>query len=235
MNASRRMAALQSRAFAAAGVAVLQIDLGGCGDSEGELRDMTWAKWHEDLAHAASWLSRHASTDISLWGLRLGAALAVDFCRASPVSIRQCILWQAVLSGHAYVTQLLRLNLAADMFASGDPARASTNALRDALRRGATVEAGGYELTSELIDSIDRIDLSHAHGLACPVHWFEIMSGKAEDLPVARANAIGAWSQANMDLNLVKVSGPPFWATKEITECPELITATTLLFTRERA
>ena len=38
MNKARRMAALQARAMAAAGYAVLQIDLYGCGDSAGDCR-----------------------------------------------------------------------------------------------------------------------------------------------------------------------------------------------------
>ena len=37
MNKSRRMVALQARTLAAAGFAVLRIDLHGCGDSSGEL------------------------------------------------------------------------------------------------------------------------------------------------------------------------------------------------------
>jgi len=43
MNKSRRMAALQSRMLAARGIAVLQIDLFGCGDSSGDFGDASWA------------------------------------------------------------------------------------------------------------------------------------------------------------------------------------------------
>ena len=39
MNKSRRMAALQARALAKAGYAVLQLDLLGCGDSSGDFGD----------------------------------------------------------------------------------------------------------------------------------------------------------------------------------------------------
>src|SRR5687768_8838655 len=42
MNKSRRMAALQARALAASGHAVLQIDLLGCGDSSGDFGDASW-------------------------------------------------------------------------------------------------------------------------------------------------------------------------------------------------
>ncbi|HEX6736185.1 MAG TPA: hydrolase 2, exosortase A system-associated, partial [Azonexus sp.] len=49
MNKARRMAALQSRALAAAGYDVLQFDLLGCGDSSGDFADATWPAWREDV------------------------------------------------------------------------------------------------------------------------------------------------------------------------------------------
>ena len=56
MNKSRRMAALQARALADAGWAVLQIDLAGCGDSSGDFGDADWATWVADVRTAATWL-----------------------------------------------------------------------------------------------------------------------------------------------------------------------------------
>ena len=49
MNKSRRMAALQARALAKAGYAVLQIDLFGCGDSSGDFGDASWQDWVGDV------------------------------------------------------------------------------------------------------------------------------------------------------------------------------------------
>ncbi|MDO9450700.1 MAG: hypothetical protein Q7J21_09460, partial [Rugosibacter sp.] len=43
MNFSRHMVALQSRALAAQGYAVLQIDLLGCGDSAGDFSEASWS------------------------------------------------------------------------------------------------------------------------------------------------------------------------------------------------
>src|SRR5438045_2789030 len=76
MNKSRRMAALQARAFAARGYAVLQIDLLGCGDSSGGFDDARWSRWKHDVRNAQRWLSDHAEGPMHLWGLRLGALLA---------------------------------------------------------------------------------------------------------------------------------------------------------------
>jgi pimeloyl-ACP methyl ester carboxylesterase len=72
MNKSRRMAALQSRALAAQGYAVLQIDLFGCGDSGGDFatrRGRNGATTSRRDAMAAA----RVSGAITLWGLRLGA------------------------------------------------------------------------------------------------------------------------------------------------------------------
>src|SRR5690606_27532247 len=54
MNKSRRMVALAARAFASAGWAVLQVDLAGCGDSEGDFADADWQTWLDDVSHAWS-------------------------------------------------------------------------------------------------------------------------------------------------------------------------------------
>ena len=87
MNKSRRMAALQARAFAAMGFGVLQIDLFGCGDSSGDFSDARWDIWKQDIAGARAWLAERVSAPISLWGLRLGALLALDFARGTSTKI----------------------------------------------------------------------------------------------------------------------------------------------------
>src|SRR5947208_15350687 len=70
MNKSRRMAALQSRALAAAGHAVLQIDLHGCGDSSGGFGDASWAAWIDDVVGACAWIIEKTRAPLWLWGLR---------------------------------------------------------------------------------------------------------------------------------------------------------------------
>ena len=60
MNKSRRMAALACRALAAAGFAVLQIDLRGCGDSSADFGDASWADWQADVRVGMAELDRRA-------------------------------------------------------------------------------------------------------------------------------------------------------------------------------
>lgn len=234
MNMSRRMAAMQSRALADIGYAVLQIDLYGCGDSSGELRDATWQAWKHDLHAAADWLRRHASAALTLWGLRMGAALALDFARSTGMPLERCILWQPVVSGQAYMTQFLRMRLAADMLAAEEKP-GGTRALREAWMRGETVEVGGYELSPALAAGIDRIDLSGLSGLAFPLHWLELVPDARASIPAARMDVARMWMDRNSGVRLHAVAGPGFWGTKETCECPALVAATTGLLAEEVA
>jgi exosortase A-associated hydrolase 2 len=135
MNKSRRMAALQARSLAAAGYAVLQIDLYGCGDSHGDFLDANWETWCNDVALAASWLSQRTSGGLTLWGLRLGALLALDAARLCDPQPNAFVLWQPALTGDALLTQFLRLRLASDML-SGSGAATGAQEMRAQLAAG---------------------------------------------------------------------------------------------------
>ena len=151
MNKSRRMAAMQARAFAAMGFGVLQIDLFGCGDSSGEFRDARWDIWKHDLSVAKRWIENRASSPVSLWGLRLGALLALDFAKSSGDSFDQIILWQPVINGELFLNQFLRLRMAKEMLADAGMGKTSgKNMMRNRLANGETLEIAGYELASEL-------------------------------------------------------------------------------------
>ncbi len=59
------MVALQARAFAAMGFGVLQMDLFGCGDSNGEFGNARWDIWKQDLVIARSWLENRATLQLA--------------------------------------------------------------------------------------------------------------------------------------------------------------------------
>ncbi|MFL6657066.1 MAG: hydrolase 2, exosortase A system-associated, partial [Massilia sp.] len=173
MNKSRRMAATQSRALAALGYGVLQIDLQGCGDSEGDFGDARWEHWLADIDAARNWLHTRLNVAVGLWGLRLGALLALDYARKTPVS--QLLLWQPVLQGSAYLTQFLRLRVAGDMLDPEAGAGGSTKQLRAQLANGEALEIGGYMLAPQMAASIDALDAA-ALGPNCVTHWMEMVS-----------------------------------------------------------
>jgi exosortase A-associated hydrolase 2 len=226
MNKSRRMAALQARAFASMGFGVLQIDLFGCGDSSGDFSDARWDIWKQDLATACTWLEGRVSAPVSLWGLRLGTLLALDFARNSQKKFAQIILWQPIISGELFMTQFLRLRLASEMLSTDGGKAGGTNALRNALKEGTPVEVAGYELGPDLACAVDRLKAAELMVKGTPVHWFEVVADAGRGMTPAGERVVSAWRQNEVDLHLHLVSCLPFWATQEITECAELESAT---------
>lgn len=230
MNKSRRMAALQARALAGAGFGVLQLDLHGCGDSSGEFSEARWDIWKADLAAGCRWLSERLGQPVGLWGLRLGALLALDYAHGASHPIARLLLWQPVSSGSIFLTQFLRLLTANAMLAEG--ASAGTAELRKALLGGQLLEVAGYELAPELALAIDAKDAAPLAPLRCPVDWFDIAASLERPLAPAVERLAGAWRAAGAELHLHRLGGVPFWATQEIEEAPALLAATSALFDR---
>lgn len=223
MHKSRRMVALQRRAMVECGVAVLQIDLTGCGDSAGDFGDATWQSWQDDVRLGYAWLQQRAGCPVSVWGLRTGATLAAEMAAQLP-DIRQLILWQPVTSGDLFINQFLRIKLASEMLADGQ-AQSGTKALRAGLEAGEPVEVGGYMLSPGMAQQLGRIKLSEI-APSCPVHWLEVGAEDANTLMPASQRVADAWRGAGVAVTPQTVQGDPFWLTQEITECQGLITPT---------
>lgn len=231
LNKTRRMAALQARAFAAAGYAVLQLDLYGCGDSSADFADARWEIWKQDLALAGAWLTQKTGAALSLWGLRLGALLLLDFARDTAIELASVFLWQPVFNGKACLGQFLRMHIASQMLAAASPGTIGGEALRHEIRRGVTLEIGGYCLAPELALAIDALDGASLAPPGCPLHWFELVLPATGKLAPATARLAEAWRNAGSQVHLHPVCGVPFWATAEIAECQAMLAATAAVCT----
>ena len=229
MNKSRRMAALQARALAAAGVAVLLIDLHGCGDSDGEFGEARWEQWKLDLASASAWLGARCDHPVGLWGLRLGALLALDYARTASTPLARLVLCQPVLQGASFMTQFLRLRVASAMFDDGAETGSGTRELRALLQAGQSLEVAGYSLAPELVAAIDGLD---AAGMLppCPVDWIDIVATAERPVSPAALRIAGEWERNGLAPAMHKVAAPAFWSTQEIAESPELIATICGLF-----
>jgi exosortase A-associated hydrolase 2 len=225
MNKARRMAALQSRRLASLGYAVLQIDLFGCGDSGGIFSDARWEIWKKDVRLALEWLRPRVAGPLSLWGLRLGAALAADVARDVNMGVDQLVLWQPVVSGEAFLTQFLRLRLAAEMLAEG-AAQSGVRELRETLRRGETLEIAGYDLHPQLAAAIDALRLADLAPAVRRVHCLEVTAVEPPTVTPASQRALEVWRSNGLEVVAAAVNGEPFWATLEIAECEPLLAAT---------
>jgi exosortase A-associated hydrolase 2 len=251
VNKSRRMAALASRALAARGCAVLQVDLLGCGDSSGDFADASWEAWLADLAQAAQWLqARHPGVPLWLWGLRAGALLATHAAQTHAGVFGRChfLLWQPAVSGKTLLQQFLRLKTAGQLAqaAPEDPAPPGgagatppaargpgTEALRQQLKQGQALEVAGYTLPPALALGLDTATLTPPeqapHGLAQPrrMVWLECSTREeALDLLPASQAAVQRWAQAGYAVQTQVVRGPAFWQTTEIEDAPALVEAT---------
>jgi len=234
MNKARRMAALQSAALAAAGHAVLQLDLHGCGDSAGDFGDASWDGWLDDVARGLAWLQQELGPQLAqppgLWGCRLGALLALDHARRAAQPPSALLLWQPVLQGASHLTQFLRLRVAAQML--GDGAGEGSAQLRATLAAGTALEIAGYTLAPALALGFDTLDAA-ALAPPCPVTWLEVVAEAGRPLPPLAARVLAAWQAAGVDGQAQAVPGPQFWATQEIAEAPALLAATGALLQQD--
>ncbi|MFZ5485097.1 MAG: hydrolase 1, exosortase A system-associated [Pseudomonadota bacterium] len=224
MHKSRRMAALTARTLAGSGLAVLLVDLSGCGDSTGDFAEATWSKWREDARLAHDWLSLRHGQPVALWGLRTGALLAADLARTLPAPPAGLVLWQPITQGDPFLNQFLRIKLAADMLNEGQ-SQTGTKALRAQLAAGEGVEVGGNMLSADMANELGRMKLADCPP-ACPTFWLEVGATSEIQVTPASQRVLDAWQVAGANTHAATVRGDPFWATQEITECPELIEAT---------
>lgn len=228
MNKTRRMAALQARAFAAMGLAVLQIDLFGCGDSCGDFSSGRWDLWKRDLGVACDWLAARSDGPLLLWGVRLGGLLALDF--ATTRKVDGVILWQPFINGRTCINQFLRLRLAAGMDRDDPAAPRSTAALRAELAARGRLEVAGYELDAALVRGVDACDAAGLKPQPCEVHWFASGAPAARKVAASAARLAERWAPLGVTLHFHPVDGVPFWAAGAIAECPALLAATASVF-----
>jgi exosortase A-associated hydrolase 2 len=226
MNKSRRMVALQARAFAQQGYGVLVTDLYGTGDSFGNFSEATWSIWQQNIDRAIQWLAEQGAESINLWSLRMGVLLAMDFVANSGAKIDQLICWQPVLNGETFITQFLRLRVAAAVMNRNAP-QEKTSELKQQLLNGKAIEVAGYLLNPDLIKPMlalraNELDLSAVKNLAL----FEIVTSADKDVSPANAKFIETLHSKNQMATIKTLVGSPFWSTQEIVEVPQLLTET---------
>ena len=141
----RRLAAM----LAQDGHHVLRFDYFGTGDSSGRVEEGSTSVWLKDIEQAAAELKDlSGARQISLVGKRLGAALAVKACAAG-VNAERLVLWDPVVSGFDYVSELEMWDERRNLL------------LLHADRRGkGRSELLGYPFPSGLRDELKSVDLT---------------------------------------------------------------------------
>jgi len=218
MNKSRHVVARAAREVADAGWHVLQVDLLGCGDSDGDFADATWGAWLDDLETATTWLSGRCDGPIWLWGLRSGALLAASWLASSGRNM-PVAFWQPVVSGAQHLQQFLRIRAMSEIAKSGRAG--SVTALRRQLESEGKIEVGGYRLSLALARGLESVDVS----ILPPdtvVRWFEVSLDDEPTLSPASMHAIGRLQSSGVRVDSAAAPGPAFWQSVELEDAPAL-------------
>jgi pimeloyl-ACP methyl ester carboxylesterase len=146
-NAHRAMRVLSKR-LCATGFDTLRFDYFGSGDSSGDTIDAELDGWKDDISTALQELKEISGKPrIVIVGMRLGATLAAELAAQPSVEIDGIVLWDPILSGFDYVSELRdrqRNNLARP-FDSSDTTGS---------------ELGGLSVSSSFVCGLNSIDLS---------------------------------------------------------------------------
>jgi len=226
LNRCRVMVAMQARQLAAQGYGCLLLDYYGTGDSAGDFSETHWRQWQNDVESAYQWLSEKGYNNIGIWGLRLGALLAVDEAVNHPKRYSRILLWQPVLDGKQYLTQFLRVRIA--MLMDRGLKKETTQDMRKSLEQGNSIEVAGYEITPQLLKEIDNqkmLDYDVSSQLPM-IDWFEVVMNEGADLPVSTQKIIGAWADKGVAYKKHTYTGPFFWQLHERELTPELLAKT---------
>lgn len=222
-NKSRRMVALQARAFAERGGSVLVPDLSGMGDSVSAFDAATWAHWLADVGIAWSYLRRTDARLHWIWGIRSGALLACQAAHRGDIDPDRILLWQPVSSGRTYLNQVLRLASTGQTLMNASVGQPQA-APRDSLVNGYPVEVGGYLVHPDLALPMESASLDACQP-RCPVSWMECST--SGEIGAGSRRAIDKWRTAGVVVESTCVTGPAFWASQEIEICEALITECT--------
>jgi len=227
MNRSRSMVAMQARSFALRGIGTLVLDPYGTGDSGGDFSDGTWDGWLADLQSGIDWLRESGNGCRTVWGLRLGAMMAAQLAQADS-GIDRLLLWNPILNGKNFLTQFLRIRIAAEL-EQADGVK-STEDLRRRFRADEVLEISGYRVHPKLALGIDTLRFPEPSQLAkCSLVWCETLSSSATPFPAAATKTIDAFRQAGVELQSEKAVGPAFWQVYERAEAPDLLKITDAL------
>lgn len=225
MNKSRALFADLAHSLANQGVATLLVDLYGTGDSEGEFRDADRLLWCDDLQRSIRWAASQGWAPTSMVAVRLGCILGAEAVRGIGISLEATVLWQPVLDGKRFLTQFLRLRVAASMMSS--TGRESAEQLRALLRDGRILEVAGYEVTPALADQLETMILAAEIGSALGrVHWLELVRDVEGSVTPASQAAIDSVRGRGIDVRSATVLGEPFWSSTEIVRNDALIART---------
>ena len=225
MNKCRKMLTDVSRALLQHSIASVMPDLSGTGDSEQEFGTANWGLWREDLAATVDWCRSQGLSIRGAVGVRLGCALLADLAQDALPDLRCSVMWQPVANGKDFLTQFLRLRVAATMM---DSARKETvDELLAKLRAGQSVEVAGYDLSPQLAADLQQIALDRfMTSKLGQLHVMEVVRNAATPPGKASERLLQGARAAGVSATPHRIEGEPYWASTEIVRIEALVART---------
>jgi uncharacterized protein len=157
---SHRMFRVLADRLSRDGLYVLRFDYYGTGDAAGEDHEGDIEGWIDDLLRANDEAVRLSGCTRCSWlGLRLGASIAALASAKTAVSPDQLVLWDPIIDGAAYLTELAHAHITESAAVYG--ARwLIENRLRDRALVESDTEAIGFPLTPILKSQLRQMSLT---------------------------------------------------------------------------
>lgn len=230
LNTCRRVSAQFARALAEEGFAVLQFDMYGCGDSEGDFGEATWATWRNNAQDALAELRQRAgepteAAPLWLWGVRSGALMSANILQdmTAPCHV---LWWQPVVSGQQVLQQWLRLDAAKAWLGQGPSGKALSPS--EQLKQGQTVYVAGYPITPALAQSLTAATLQTgvpAVRADTRLLWMDLTASESDELPPAVTRHARIWQNADWSVTTHALACAPFWQQFGDSDAPALAQA----------
>jgi exosortase A-associated hydrolase 2 len=220
-NMSHNVAVKACRAFAGLGYPVLRFDMNACGDSEGDLDDVTIDSWNADIDAAAKLLMAESGLQkIAFFGLRLGGGMAL-LASEKRISPSFLILWEPILDFTLYIKQFLRMMISTQIVASVHE-KTTVKTLEDQLKSKVPVNIMGYPITEDLYESFHKVSQKPMHVIPqCPVLLLSI--SLMEKVPMMLTSYHSFLEKEGLDVSLAHIKAEPFWDRYWRWECPEAL------------
>ena len=145
-----------ARRLVAEGFAVLRFDGEGEGDSEGESAETGLVEWAQDTVDAVVFLRERGVERVSLFGCRLGAGVAA--MAATEISVETLLLWCPVTDGSAYLQEIFRYNIVAQLSAF-QKVVTNRDEMVERIQNGGTVNVLGWEIGARFYESVHAFRL----------------------------------------------------------------------------
>ena len=124
--------------------------------------------------------------------------------------------------------QLLRTLVVRSM---GGDKRRSIDSIRDEIARDGAIEVAGYQISHELMQASDQLDLGDIRlGAGGTVIWADVSPASIDGVPRRAQRFLSTWESQRLTAGYVRIVGPQFWMGPEIEVVQDLLDETTRFF-----